>query len=194
MGTLAGHITSSLVFVAVGLWHLLSAFSNYVKGPREFVAKAWHPASWLPARGKHIELYLLVVFIPLAVFYELGISTNFEAIKDGAIPKNRVSSFEHSTTLIMFWIFAVVVLLSETTTALPFPSDAPFLFASMAFALECLSVMHEAARNQGLESQCNLLLAYTAGLCAVTSGTQAFGRSVVTRYKWVWIPFRVVTE
>jgi hypothetical protein len=62
------------------------------------------------------------------------------------------------------------VLVSETTAALPFPSDAPFLFSSMAFGLECLSVTHEAARNQGLESQCNLLLAYIAGLCAVASG------------------------
>lgn len=69
------------------------------------------------------------------------------------------------------------MLLSETTTALPFPSDAPFLFASMAFGLECLSVTHEAARNQGLESQCNLLLAYIAGLCAVSSGTTAFASS-----------------
>lgn len=173
MGTLVGHIVPSLVLVAVGLWHLLSVFTNYAKAPREYVARAWHPATWLPNRGKHIELYLLVVFIPVAIFYELGISTNFQAIVDGAIPKNRVTSFEHSTTLIMFWIFAVVVLVSETTAALPFPSDAPFLFSSMAFGLECLSVTHEAARNQGLESQCNLLLAYIAGLCAVASGLLA---------------------
>lgn len=170
MGTLVGHIVPSIVLVAVGLWHLLAMFTNYVYSPREYVAKAWHPATWLPNRWKQIELWLLVLFIPLAVFYELGISTNFEAIVDGIIPKNRVTSFEHSTTLIMFWMFAVIVLLSETTNVLPFPPDASFLFASIAFGMECLSVTHEAARNQGLESQCNLLLAYIAGLCAVTSG------------------------
>lgn len=132
MGTLVGHIVPSIVLVAVGLWHLLAMFTNYVYSPREYVAKAWHPATWLPNRWKQIELWLLVLFIPLAIFYELGISTNFEAIVDGIIPKNRVTSFEHSTTLIMFWMFAVIVLLSETTNVLPFPPDASFLFASIA--------------------------------------------------------------
>lgn len=172
MGTLVGHIAPSIVLVAVGLWHLLSVFSNYVKSPREYVARAWYPANWLPNRGKYIELYLMVVLIPVAIFYELGVSTNFHAIEDGMILKNRVTSFEHSTTLLMFWMYAVIVLLSETTNALPLPTDASFLFASISFGLEWLSVTHESARNQGLESQCNLLLAYIAGLCAVTSGTK----------------------
>ncbi|XP_024372440.1 uncharacterized protein [Physcomitrium patens] len=86
---------------------------------------------------------------------------------------NRVASFEHSTTLVMFWMYAVIVLLSDATSALPLPSDASFLFASIAFGLEWISVTHQAARNIGLESQCNLLLAYVAGLCAVCSALLA---------------------
>lgn len=171
MGTLVGHVAASVVLVLLGLWHLISTFTNFLKSPRDYVAKAWHPAYWLPRRGKHVELYVLVVFIPLAVFYELGISTGFRPTVDGVIPKNRVASFEHSTTLVMFWMYAVIVLLSDTTTALPFPNDSPFLFASIAFGLEWISVSHQAARNTGLESQCNLLLAYVAALCAVCTGT-----------------------
>lgn len=172
MGTLVGHIAPSVVFVLVGIWHLFSSFASYVRSPREYVAKSWHYVSWLPSRLKHIELYLLVGFIPVAVFYELGVSTSFRPLVDGVIPKNRVTSFEHSTTLVMFWMYAVIVLLSETTAVLPLPVDTSFLFASVAFALEWISVAHQAARNTGLESQCNLLLAYIAGLCAVSAGTR----------------------
>lgn len=173
MGTLVGHVASSLVLVLVGLWHLVSLFTNFMKSPRDYVAKAWHPVHWLPRRGKHAELYFLVLFIPLAVFYELGISTSFRPVVDGAIPKNRVSSFEHTTTLVMFWMYAVIVLVSDTTAVLPLPTDASFLFASIAFGLEWISLSHQAARNTGLESQCNLLLAYVAALCAVCTGLLA---------------------
>ncbi|KAG0581405.1 hypothetical protein M758_4G267900 [Ceratodon purpureus] len=173
MGTLVGHIAPALVLVMVGVWHLVSIFACYVKSPREYVARAWHPANWLPHRGKHVELYVLVLFIPVAIFYELGVSTNFQPLVDGAIPKNRVSSFEHTTTLIMFWMYAVIVLVSDTTAALPLPSEASLLFASIAFGLEWISVSNQAARNSGLESQCNLLLAYVAALCAICTGLLA---------------------
>lgn len=178
MGTLVGHIASSVVLVIVGLWHLVSVFTNYMKSPRDYIAKAWHPANWLPHRGKHVELYLLLMFIPMAVFYELGISTSFRPMVDGVIPKNRVASFEHSTTLVMFWMYAVIVLLSDTTSVLPLPTDASFLFASIAFGLEWISVSHQAARNSGLESQCNLLLAYVAALCAICTGTNTLAQSI----------------
>lgn len=170
MGTLVGHIAPAGVLVVVGIWHLFSLFINYVRSPRDYRAKAWYPVNWLPHRLKHIELYLILILVPIAIFYELGVSTNFRPLVNGVIPKNRVTSFEHATTLVMFWMYAVIGLLSETTNLLPLPTDASFLFASLAFALEWISIAHQAARNTGLESHCNLLLAYIAGLCAASAG------------------------
>jgi hypothetical protein len=159
-----------VVFVLVGFWHLVCAFCNYVRQGREYTSKAWHAIGWFPYGLKHIELHLMVVLIPFAIFYELGVSTSFRPLVDSMIPLNRVASFEHTTTLFMFWLFAVIVLFSDTTAFLPLPAEASFLFAGLAFALEWISLAHEAARTSGLESQCNLLLAYTSGLCAASAG------------------------
>jgi hypothetical protein len=171
MGTLLGHTAPAVVLVMVGVWHLVSVFASYVKSPRDYIARAWHPANCLPHRGKHIELYLLVLFVLMAIFYELGVSTNFQPTVDGAISKHRVASFEHITMLVMFWMFVLIVLLSDTTAALPLPQESSLLFASIAFGLEWISVSNQAARNSGLESQCNLLLSHVAALCAICTGT-----------------------
>lgn len=173
MGALVGFIAPAGMLAMVGVWHLVAVCASYVKSPRDYMARAWHPANSLPYRGKHVELYVLVLAIPVAILYELGVSTNFQPLVDGSIPKNRVASFEHTTTLVMFWMFAMIVLLSDTTAALPLPTEASLLFASIAFGLEWITVSNQAARYSGLESQCNLLLAYVAGLCAICTGTAA---------------------
>lgn len=173
MGTLLGYTAPAVVLVMVGVWHLVSVFASYVKSPRDYIARAWHPANCLPHRGKHIELYLLVLFVLMAIFYELGVSTNFQPTVDGAISKHRVASFEHITMLVMFWMVVLIVLLTDTTAALPLPQESSLLFASIAFGLEWISVSNQAARNSGLESQCNLLLSHVAALCAICTGLLA---------------------
>ncbi|CAM6016466.1 unnamed protein product [Sphagnum balticum] len=178
MGSMVGLILQSLIFMTIGVWHLCSLFSSYVKSPRDYSARAWYPVScgsWLPSRLKHSELYMMLLFIPLAIFYELGISTHFQPllVDGGAIPGSSILGFEHVTTLFMFWLFALLVLLNETTIALPLPAESSFLFASLAFTLEWMSINHETVENAGLEKQCKSLLAFIVAICAFSSGMLA---------------------
>ncbi len=183
MGSMVGLILQSLIFMSIGVWHLCSLFSSYVKSPRDYSARAWYPVScgsWLPSRLKHSELYMMLLFIPLAIFYELGISTHFQPllVDGGAIPGSSILGFEHVTTLFMFWLFALLVLLIETTIALPLPTESSFLFASLAFTLEWMSINHETVENAGLEKQCKSLLAFIVAICTFSSGKCSILRSL----------------
>ncbi len=180
---MVGLILQSLIFMIIGVWHLCSLFSSYVKSPRDYSARVWYPVScgsWLPSRLKHSELYIMLLFIPLAIFYELGISTHFQPllVDGGAIPGSSILGFEHVTTLFMFWLFALLVLLNETTIALPLPTESSFLFASLAFTLEWMSINHETVENAGLEKQCKSLLAFIVAICAFSSGKCSILRSL----------------
>nr|PNR58436.1 hypothetical protein PHYPA_005431 [Physcomitrium patens] len=85
---------------------------------------------------------------------------------------NRFTAFEHCTTLIAFWVYTVIALISGTRSALPLPLEVSFIFLSIAFGLECLDHPWSRESVQVFESECNLLLAYTSGLCAITLGSK----------------------
>lgn len=170
MGSMGGHVLQAIIFVALGTWHLSAFFAAYLKAPRDYIAHAWYPVSGFSGRLKHLELYLLLLFLPLAIFYDLGISMQFQPLFNGAMPWSSIVGFEHVTILFMFWIFALIVLVSDTTSALPFPPEGSFLFASLAFSLQWMSIQHGADLSSDLERQCYTLLAYTAAVCAVSSG------------------------
>lgn len=159
-----------IIFLSLGLWHLIFLFTTYLRSPREYTARAWYPIGFLPLRFKHLELHIMLFFLPLAIFYDLGISTTYEPIASGTMPTSSIMGFEHVTILFMFWLFALTVLVSESTPFLPFPPEGSFLFASLAFGLQWLSITHRGSESTDFERQCSGLLAYTAAASAVSSG------------------------
>lgn len=165
-----GHILQGIIFLSLGVWHLICFFATYVKSPREYTARAWYPVGVLPLKYKHLELYGLLFILPLAIFYDLGISAHFQPQRDGGMPTSSIMGFEHVTILFMFWLFALTVLVSDSTAFLPFPTEGSFLFASLAFGLQWLSITHSASQRSDFERQCSNLLAYTAAASAVSSG------------------------
>lgn len=169
-----GHILQGIIFLSLGVWHLFCFFATWVKSPREYTARAWYPVGLLPARYKHLELHILLFLLPLAIFYDLGISAHFQPQRDGAMPTSSIMGFEHVTILFMFWLFALTVLVSDATSHLPFPSEGSFLFASLAFGLQWLSITHSASQRSDFERQCSNLLAYTAAASAVSSGIKPY--------------------
>lgn len=176
MGTAAGHFLPGLLLLGIGFWHLICGARNYIRHPREYSARAWHPVGALSGRLSHLEIYLLVLILPLAVLFQLTVSTHFQPIEDGMIPSNRVSSFQHATVLLMFWVWAVISLVADTTALLPLPTGATFLLAAVAFAMEVLVLGSEVAQMYGkelqvtgLESKCYSLLAYVSMVCAASS-------------------------
>lgn len=167
---MGGHILQGIIFLSLGLWHLFCFFVSYVKSPREYTARAWYPIGLLPVRFKHLELHILLFFLPLAIFYDLGISAHFQPLSSGSMPTTSIMGFEHVTILFMFWLFVLTVLVTDTTSFLPLPPEGSFLFASLAFGLQWLSITHSAGRSSDFERQCGNLLAYSAAACAVSSG------------------------
>ncbi|OAE35159.1 hypothetical protein AXG93_4461s1380 [Marchantia polymorpha subsp. ruderalis] len=163
MGTLTGHLIPAFFFFTFGLWHLFSASVNYLRHPREYCARAWQPVPFVSGKLRSLELYVLLITIPMAIFYELGISTSFEPLENGVIPIYRIASFQHSVVLLMFWLFAALVLLSESTSALPLPYELPFVLIGLAFLVELTVIGQEAALNAGLEGKCYVLLSFVIG-------------------------------
>lgn len=167
MGTFTGHIVPAFFFCFLGLWHLLSGSINYLRFPREYCARAWQPLPFVAGRLRSLELYIILVAIPFAIFYELGISTGFRPLEDGVIPLYRVATFQHSIVLTMFWVFAFLVLVSETTQFLPLPVEIPFVLVGMSFLMEFIVIFEEAAQNSGLEGKLYICLVFIVGISAV---------------------------
>ncbi|KAJ7551866.1 hypothetical protein O6H91_06G033000 [Diphasiastrum complanatum] len=171
MGTLAGHLVPGLYLAVVGIWHLFAAINSYLKSPREYSARIWHPVAWLPGRAKHLELYAHIVLIPLAIAYEFLVTNNFEKLVRVSVPAFRVTDYQHVALLFIFWLFAAIVLIGDTTSLLPLPAEAYFLLSGVVFAMEWIVMVNE---GQGLEGKCNSLLAGIAAVCAGTATLLSF--------------------
>lgn len=169
MGTFVGHVLPALFFCILGLWHLLSCSVTYLRLPREYCARAWQPVPFVTSRLRNLELYVLLVVIPFAIFYELGISTGFRPFNNGIISLYRIATFQHSIVLVMFWLFAFLVLVSETTQLLPLPVEIPFVLLGISFLMELSVMLDEAAQNPGLEGKVYTYMVYIIGSCAVCS-------------------------
>ncbi|KAL2649885.1 hypothetical protein R1flu_018013 [Riccia fluitans] len=167
MGTLTGHMIPAFFFFTFGLWHLFSASVSYLRHPRDYCARAWQPVPFVTGKLRSLELYVLLITIPIAIFYELEISTSFSPFEDGVIPIYRIASFQHSVVLLMFWLFAALVLISESSSALPLPYELPFVLIGLAFLVELTVMGQEASLNAGLEGKCYTLLSFAIGVSAV---------------------------
>ncbi|CAM6105168.1 unnamed protein product [Calypogeia fissa] len=206
MGTFTGHVVPAFFFCVLGLWHLISASVTYLRFPREYCARAWQPLPFVTGRLRSLELYILLVAIPFGIFYEIGISTGFHPLENGVIPLYRIATFQHSIVLVMFWVFALLALVSETTQILPLPVEIPFVLLGISFLMEFNIVADEAAQNSGLEGKLYLCLLLIIGSCAVCSFLLAwnprtfyldflFGMTLILHGTWLFqIGFSLYVE
>ncbi|KAJ7544379.1 hypothetical protein O6H91_09G076400 [Diphasiastrum complanatum] len=104
-----------------------------------------------------------MVLIPLAMAYELVVTTSFEPLVKVSVPAFRIIDYQHAALLLIFWLLAAIALISEITSALPLPAEAFFLLSGVACAMEWIVMVNE---GQGLEGKCNSLLAGVAAVCA----------------------------
>jgi hypothetical protein len=109
------------LFGLVGLWHLLNSIFNYVKDPKGFRGRVWHP---LPAAAatvfahaglRYMELYIIIVGTFIDMCLEFFYSTHLRFEVDGALNTAHLNDFEHAAMLLMFFLFGTCVLISETT-------------------------------------------------------------------------------
>jgi hypothetical protein len=169
MANLAIHIVGSVFIFILGIWHLVSSFKAHLKTPREYTAKLWHP---LPSRCcKHLELYLQLVGILLAIAYNLSISSDFNPLIKGTTPVHHLLSLQSAAVLCVFLIVVLAVLASESNGGcrLPIPGEALFLMAASAFGIQWAMLRAGASLTSDIEGKCESLLGVTAALCCASA-------------------------
>lgn len=174
MASLIYQILSSSALVSVGLYHLISTTRNQLKSPRDYAAKPYHPltlfssSSSFSHRLKYLQLYVLIISLFVAFAHQSLISSDSDPLLKGSTPVHRFTSLQSAAVLFLFLILSVSLLISETTTLLPFPSDLFFGVASALFFLQ-YTVSSSAASVQisDLQAKCDSVSARISAMASL---------------------------
>ncbi|KAK1291031.1 hypothetical protein QJS10_CPB18g01945 [Acorus calamus] len=124
-------MTAFLFLLPTGLRRLLfttSTSSTTTHNHHLFRSEPWY---FSDPRFKTLDLYSLLLFLPLASFSE---SFLFFSSSD---PSLRFSFLRQSLLLLLFWLLLLLILLRDAFPSfLPLHDSLLFLFASFAFSIE----------------------------------------------------------
>ncbi|XP_059643434.1 uncharacterized protein LOC132285285 [Cornus florida] len=171
MAAIIYHIFSSSALLSLGLYHLICTTRNHLKSPRDYLAKPYHPLSLSSSssqRLKHLLLYLMILCLLIAFVHQTLISSVSDPLLKGRTPVHRFTSLQAAAVLFLFILLSLALLLSETTSLLPFPPDLFFALAAALFFLQ-YSVSSAAASFQisDLQAKCDSVSARISALSAV---------------------------
>ncbi|KAJ0112304.1 hypothetical protein Patl1_02506 [Pistacia atlantica] len=158
MAGLIYEIFSSSALLSLGLYHTICTTRNHLKSPQSYSAKPYHPFP-LPHhhhRLKHLQLFLLILCLLIAFAHQCFISSDSDPLLKGRTPVHRFASLQSALVSFLFLILSVALLISESTSLLPFPSDLFFALAAAVFYLQ-YSVSSAAASVQtsDLQAKCD---------------------------------------
>lgn len=160
MAPLPPYAYVSFPLVLIGLWHAICICRSYVRSPSLFYARTWHPFP----RLRHAELVAeLAATVSATVFHSIAVSS----LQKGSTL--QILALQQLLMLIFFLSALLLTLISETTLALPLPSDTNFLLLGVAFCIECFVILRSASDPQlSLELESFHILAGLAALTALT--------------------------
>ncbi|KAF5183402.1 hypothetical protein FRX31_027012 [Thalictrum thalictroides] len=128
MGSLATHFSAFLFLFPIGIRRLLCCFSLYLKNPYHYRSKTWYLSD---PRWKTIDLYILLIALPIASFSEIFLFLSFSGH-----PTYRFTFFQQSVMILMFWVLLVLVILRENIDPSLINEGFLFIFAGISFVLE----------------------------------------------------------
>ncbi|XP_041997429.1 uncharacterized protein LOC121747460 [Salvia splendens] len=175
MAALIYQIFSSAALLTQGLYHLISTTRNHLKFPADYVAKPYHPLPFnSPAasphhhRWRHLQLYLTILCLLIAIIHQLLVSSDAVPHVKGRTAVHLFTSLQSAALLFAFLLLAVALLLSDATSLLPLPLDLFFAVASTLFFLQYSLLSSSAAvQTSDLQAKCDSTSARISALSSV---------------------------
>ncbi|XP_042498030.1 uncharacterized protein LOC122076670 [Macadamia integrifolia] len=173
MAALISDIFSSSALLSLGLYHLICTTRNHLKSPRDYVARPYHPfplsgSSSSSPRLKHIQLYLLILSLLVALVHQLLTSTDSDPLLKGRTPVYHFTSLQSAAVLFLFLLLSLALLLSDATSLLPLPSDLLFALASAIFFLQfSASSASASVQTSDLQAKCDSISACISAASAL---------------------------
>lgn len=164
-------IFSSSGLVSLGIFHLVATIHNHLKSPHSYSAKPFHTiplssSSSSSHRLKHLQLYLIMAFLLVALAHQILVSWDSDPLLKGRTPVHRFTSLQSAAVLFLFLLLSFSLLLSESLLLLP--HDLFFALAAALFYLQS-SVSFSAASVQtsDLQAKCDSISARISVLCSI---------------------------
>ncbi|XP_031502282.1 uncharacterized protein LOC116265655 [Nymphaea colorata] len=158
MGSLATHFSAFLFLFPLGVRRLVCAFSLYLRSPPHYQSRTWYISE---PKWKNLDLYVLCVTLPLAAFSEVFWFLTFNG--QGAY---RFSFFQEAAVILLFWLIVLIVLIRENLDVPFFHENVLFLFAGVAFLVDCATLGKDA--GSGLAGRSYQILAGLSLVCSAS--------------------------
>ncbi|ERN06365.1 uncharacterized protein LOC18434559 [Amborella trichopoda] len=174
MAVLLIHLLSSFLLFSLGLYQVLSSTKSYLRSPRDYAARLYHPFPFSLSSLKHLPLYLLIFSLSFSLLHQLLLSSAPDPLVKGSSSVYHFSSLQIAAVLFIFLFLSLAILLSETTTLFPLPNDVFCLIASVAFSLHYTVSISSSSLTLGIEGKCDAISARISAASAVFSLILAF--------------------
>ncbi|XP_022989693.1 uncharacterized protein LOC111486698 [Cucurbita maxima] len=167
MAAMIFHVFSSAALLSLGLYHIVSVTLNFLKFPQTYSARPYHPFPPSSSRQlqlhlplhyglRYLQLYLAIPCLIIAFAHQAIVAADPDPLLKGSTPVHYFISLQSAAVIFLFLIFTLALLLSDSTSLLPLPSDLFFALASALFFLQ-FSVSSSAASVQtsDLQAKCD---------------------------------------
>lgn len=176
------HVFSSSALVSLGLYHIVSVTLNFLKSPQSYSARPYHPFPPGPSSShqlhlsvhhhhhhgiRFLQLYLSIPCLVIAFAHQAIVAADPDPLLKGSTPVHHFISLQSAAVIFLFLILTLALLLSDSSSLLPLPSDLFFALASAIFFLQ-FSVSSSAASVQtsDLQAKCDSVAARISALAS----------------------------
>ncbi|XP_048333807.1 uncharacterized protein LOC125423486 [Ziziphus jujuba] len=128
MASLATHLSAFVFLFPTGLHRLLRSSSLYLENPSIYRSKTWY---FSEPRWKNLDLYALIVALPIASFSEIFIFLNFTGN-----PTYRFGFFQQSAVVFLFWVLILLIIFRENFNLLHINEGFVFVLVGISFLAE----------------------------------------------------------